>query len=64
MHLRTNWKQDEQEFTGAKVDGLGGRGIKEDLQFSVMNIWVDGQDITLIRGESGREIEHVHLICH
>ena len=32
MHLRTNWKQDEQEFTGAKVDGLGERGIKENLQ--------------------------------
>lgn len=29
MHLRTNWKQDEQEFTGAKVDGLGERGIKK-----------------------------------
>lgn len=55
MHLRTNWKQDEQEFTGAKVDGLGGRGIKEDFQFSVMNIWVDGKDIHLYRGNLGEK---------
>lgn len=55
MHLRTNWKQDEQEFTGAKVDGLGERGIKKGLQFSGMNIWVDGKDIHLYGGNLGEK---------
>lgn len=33
MHERTNWKQDEQEFTGAKLDGLGKRNKRRFAVF-------------------------------